>query len=128
MMLRENTIYTSTELLKLFGGNLQSSMPLVKGRVLYCKFNPRINPNFPEEAWIEEGPYRKKSAHYLINCNLEVPIFKKIKSNNWQYVGKATISDSSDTNRIKNINVSPPRNPVQIILKLHFNKGNKVPV
>lgn len=120
MTLTKNSTYSSSELIKIFGGNIQSSMPLTKGIVLYCKFNPKINPNFPQEAWIEEGPYRKRAACYLINCQQEIPIFKKIKPNNWQYIGHAIISEDYDINRIKNINKSPPRAPIQTILKLTF--------
>lgn len=120
MKLEKYGIYSTIELLKTFGGNIQSSMPIKNGVVLYCKFNPKINPNFPDEAWIEEGPIRKGAASYLGTCDSAIPIFKKIKTNNWQYLGKAKITDISDEKKIKQINKNPPRDLVQIILKLNF--------
>jgi hypothetical protein len=119
-MLIKNKCYTTRELLAMFGGNIQSSMPFVNGQVLYCKFDPRINPKFPKEAWIEIGPIRKKAAEYLIRSGVNLPLFKKIKSNQWEYLGKAWISDGSEKAALQGINKNPPRNKVQKILKFTF--------
>lgn len=50
MELIKNKIYTAYELTEFFGGGVQPSMPFVNGRVPYCKFNPKLNPDFPAKA------------------------------------------------------------------------------
>ena len=119
-MLKKNKNYTIPRLVKIFGGSAQSSMPFVKGKVPYCKFNPKINPEFPNTAWIEEGPIRKRGAEFLIKCNTKIPVFKKIGINKWAFIGNAWVSDGTTLKGLKKINKNPPRNKVQIILKFNF--------
>lgn len=119
-MLKKNNSYTIPQLIDIFGGNAQSSMPFVNGKVPYCKFNPKINPEFPNTAWIEEGPMRKKGAYYLINNASKTPVFKKEGINNWVFQGYAFISDGTSSKKLNMINKNPPRNQVQIILKFDF--------
>lgn len=120
-MLLKNKEYRITDLLHIFGGNAQSSMPLVNGKVPYCKFNPKLNPNFPSNAWIEVGPIRKKGAVYLIKCKMKIPVFQKKAPNIWKYIGKAKISNITTFDELNIINKNPPRNKVQLILKFNFN-------
>lgn len=120
MTLIKGKIYSSKDLFKTFGGNIQSSMPFVNKKVPYCKFSKKINPQFPDEAWIEIGPMRKKGVEYLTNCKSSIPVFEKVKTNSWKYLGKASISEISDKNRIKIINDKPPRQKIQSIIKFNF--------
>jgi len=120
-MLTKNKIYTTNDLIAIFGGNVQSSMPFVSGEVIYCKFNPKINPDFPNKAWIEVGPRRRKGALYLAQCNKRIPVFEKVHVNGWKYLGKALISDVTNEFELKKINKSPPRDKIQIILKFKFD-------
>ena len=119
-MLKKNKNYTIPQLVKIFGGSAQPSMPFVSGRVPYCKFNPKINPEFPVTAWIEEGPVRKKGAEFLIECDTKVPVFKKEGVNSWVFIGYAFILDNTTSKKLDEINKNPPRNKVQIILKFNF--------
>lgn len=119
-MLKKNKSYTIPQLVNMFGGNAQPSMPFVNGKIPYCKFDPKINPEFPKVAWIEEGPIRKKGAEFLISCKHKVPVFKKERSNKWVFLGYASISNGTTTKKISHINKKPPRNKVQIILKFTF--------
>lgn len=119
-MLKKNKIYSIPQIVKIFGGSAQQSMPFVKGKVPYCKFNPKINPELPKSAWIEEGPIRKKGAEFLISCKHKVPVFKKERSNIWFFLGYASISNGTTTKKLSRINKKPPRNKVQIILKFTF--------
>lgn len=120
-MLKKNKFYTIPQLVKIFGGGAQPSMPFVKGKVPYCKFNPKINPEFPNTAWIEEGPIRKKGAEFLIKCRTKIPIFKKEKVNKWIFLGYALISNGTTSKKLNKINKNPPRNKIQTILKFNFN-------
>lgn len=95
-------------------------MPFVNGKVPYCKFNPKLNPGFPNKAWIEIGPIRKKGANFLIKSKYKIPVFQKEGNNNWKFVGFAKISDATNLRELANINKKPPRAKVQIILKLNF--------
>lgn len=119
-MLKKNKSYSTFQLLKMFGGSAQPSMPFVNGKVPYCKFNPKINPNFPDEAWIEEGPMRRKGAEFLSACKIKIPVFKKEKTNTWTFIGFAIISNVTTIKKLSFINKNPPRNKVQIILKFEF--------
>ncbi|MBX9585744.1 MAG: hypothetical protein K2X50_00655 [Gammaproteobacteria bacterium] len=117
MKLIKNKIYTSQYLKDMYGGNFRCSMPLVNGIVEYCKFDPKINLNFPAEAWIEVGPLRRKSAVSLLRSKIKIPIFEKISTNQWKFIGKARISDGTTNEALKYINKNPPREEVQFILK-----------
>lgn len=119
-MLKKNKSYTIPQIIKIFGGSAQPSMPFVNGTVPYCKFNPKINPEFPNTAWIEEGPFRKKGANFLIKCDSKIPIFKKEETNKWIFLGYAFISNGTTLKKLNTINKNPPRNKVQIILKFNF--------
>lgn len=96
-------------------------MPLICGKVLYCKFNKKINHDFPRTAWIEIGPLRKKGAIYLTKCKLQIPVFEKIKSNQWKYLGKALISDATNQKELDRLNKNPPREKIQMILRFKFS-------
>lgn len=119
-MLKENEVYSIDQLKNLFGGNMQSSMPIKNGKVTHCKFNPKINPKFPNEVWIEIGPIRKKGANYLANTNTKIPVFEKLKANKWKYIGKASFVKKSTPSYLKCINTKPPRDEVQIVLEIRF--------
>ncbi len=119
-MFEKNKIYSTKKLKDHFGGNVQSSMPIKGDQVLYCKFDPKINPNFPKEAWIEVGPIRKKGAELLIKQKNKIPVFKKLDANQWEYLGKAAISDGTSSSKLRSINKTPPRHPVQKILNFIF--------
>jgi hypothetical protein len=119
-MLKKNKIYSIPQLVKIFGGGAQPSMPFVNGKVPYCKFNPKINPEFPHTAWIEEGPLRRKGAEFLSTCKIKIPVFKKEATNKWIFLGYALISNGTTIKRLSAINKNPPRNKVQIILKFKF--------
>jgi len=62
-VLKKNKSYSIPQLVKIFGGGTQPSMSFVNSKVSYCKFNPKINPEFPHADWIEEGPIRRKGAN-----------------------------------------------------------------
>ncbi len=119
-MFKINEIYTSKQLIKEFGGNIRASMPFVKGKVPYCKFNPKINPEFPDKAWIEVGPRRRKGAEYLIDCHLRIPVFEKVKTNHWKFLGEAFITDITRLNEVRKINSNPPRDKIQLIIKFTY--------
>lgn len=119
-MLKKNSIYSSKDLLGKFGGSIQPSMPIVGGKVPYCKFDPKINRNFPAEAWIEIGPMRKKGAELMIGSEIKIPVFEKIAIGQWKYLGEAKVTDVSTSKRLAKINQDPPREKVQKILKLKF--------
>ena len=119
-MLKKNKSYTIPQIIKIFGGSAQPSMPFVNDKVPYCKFDPKINPEFPDNAWIELGPMRKKGAEFLIQCGYKIPVFKKEGTNKWKFMGYAKILNGTTKKTLKLINKSPPRNKVQIILKFNF--------
>ena len=119
-MFEKNKIYSTKKLKDHFGGNIQSSMPIKNGNVLYCKFDSKIYPEFPDEAWIEVGPLRKKAAEIIIRQKISIPVFKKKSTNQWEYLGKASITNGTNNTKLNYINKSPPRSSVQIILKFNF--------
>lgn len=121
--LRIGTIFSSNDLLQRFGGNIRPSMPIINGVVPYCKFDPKVNPSFlvdPREAWIEVGPGRKKGAEMLINSGEKIPVFEKVTTGCWRYLGNAKIQDVTTSQKLNLINRNPPRDPVQKILKFVF--------
>lgn len=120
MSLIKNNVYTVSNLITMYGGNPQCSMPFVNKSVRYCKFNPKINGRFPNEVWIEEGPIRERGAEYLINCSKAIPVFKKLAVNAWEYLGEAYFKDITTQSKLDIINANPPRDNIKFILQLEF--------
>ena len=120
MTLSKNKIYSTTFFKQNYGGNVQCSMPIVNGTVPYCKFDPKINWNFPNEAWIEDGPIRYKSAMILAEQTNPIPVFKKIERNKWAYIGLASVHIRRSERYKDQLNIKPPRNKIQIILVFNF--------
>lgn len=123
MNFKKNKVYNTEFIKSYFGGNIQCSMPIIGGKVPYCKFDPKINNALilSNEVWVEVGPIRAKASELLVSQNMAVPIFYKLGVNKWKYVGDAEATDISSLKQISSINKNPPRDKVQKILKLKFN-------
>lgn len=117
-MLKKNHVYSSKYLLENFGGNIQASMPIVNGAVPYCKFDPKINHKFPTEVWIEVGPIRKKGTELMLETDKKIPVFQKLATNQWKYLGEAVVSDLTTPKKLQQLNKAPPRDKIQKILGL----------
>jgi hypothetical protein len=110
-MFKKDQIYSTNEIVNEWGGNVNYSMPLVNGAVPYCKFKPKLNPNFilKNEIWVEQGPMREKGANILLSSATKIPVFEKIKTGSWRYKGKFVFKKINDKKRLNQINKNPPR-------------------
>lgn len=112
--------YSSKEIAKNVGGSVQPCMPTVDGMVVCCRARQDCNPRFPKELWVAAGPQRKRAAEsWAVNGN-SIPIFLKVKTGIYQYLGMFKVALlSRDPSRIAIANKEPmPEGPVQLILDL----------
>ena len=119
-MFKKGDVYSTDTIVGKFGGSKVYSMPIVGGQVPYCKFTPKINPNFESnhEVWIEEGPILEKGADLLAKASEKVHVFKKLGTGQWEFLGMFNFKKVHDQAKLQRINKNPPRKRVACILKL----------
>ena len=93
--------YTRTQIrTEVGGGDTQSYLPRLGGKVLCGCFDPRLNVRAPFEIDIGAGPIVAGSAKQFFKQSSLVPIFLKRGVDSWEYVGKfkanAFVSAQSD--------------------------------
>ncbi len=124
-----NQIYSSKDIQTSFGGNYQACLPMTDGCVNVGRFHKNLNPNFPNEAWIEVGTIREKSARLVFAMQKPIPLFEKYGTGKWKFLGtfKATKLHDSKSNpqKLASLNQNFPRDPVAIVLEftqIYINK------
>lgn len=79
--------YTRREIHNVVGGNMQSLLPTVNGRVVCVCLTKKMNPDGPEILLIGDKPKVVGAAQVFINQDRPIPVFIKENSNNWEYIG-----------------------------------------
>lgn len=86
-----NHCYTLDEIRNSLGGPLLASIATKNNQILYVKFkkNKKLNPNLPQEIWIQNGPNQIKSAMRWLENSQAVPMFVMDydKKKRWNYIG-----------------------------------------
>jgi hypothetical protein len=96
MQLELGRHYTRAEIHDLLGGSIQSFLPIKEGRVVCGCFvrGPAMNPNAPEEVLFGtagESPDINRAADLAFEQGQRgdaIPVFLKIHSGEWKYVGE----------------------------------------
>ena len=85
--LREGCCYTREEIHRLLGGNLQSYLPHVGGRVVCGCFRVDLNPDAPGKVLVGDSEDVVKYAKVLAQQGEPIPVFIKKGPKRWEYVG-----------------------------------------
>ena len=82
------------------GGNLQSYLPTVDGRVVCGCFRTDMNPNAPDVILPGDGPIIRGAAEVLCAQGGTIPVFLKDAHARWRYMGRYEVerfsSDEKD--------------------------------
>lgn len=85
--------YTRQEISDKLGGSIQSYLPTVDERVVCGCFNRRENPEAPKEILFGNAgasPDINRCADLVFaqgQKGQEIPVFVKVSTNNWKYIG-----------------------------------------
>ena len=83
------TCYTRDDIHKALGGETEHYLPQSGGRIVAGCFDPRKNPDAPQEVQVGHGPRRERKARLLAEQEIRrIPVFLKRGSNEWQYQGE----------------------------------------
>jgi hypothetical protein len=87
-MFKNGRRYTRREIGARVGGDLQSYLPNVGGRVAAACLDPNLNPDAPAVILPGIGPRIEGAADLLLAQGAPVPTFLKRGTNEWEYVGE----------------------------------------
>ena len=85
--LREGCLYTREEIHRLLGGDLQSYLPHVGGRVVCGCFRVDLNPDAPGKVLVGDSEDVVKYAKVLAQQGEPTPVFIKREPKRWEYIG-----------------------------------------
>ena len=102
-MLKVGNWYTRQEIHDLCGGEIQSYLPQVKGKIVCGCFTRKYNPHTPDEIFVGKSPRVVKKVEMLSHQGGSIPVFVKDTSlvgkrkEIWEYFGlyefKALLND-----------------------------------
>lgn len=78
------------------GGNSQTYLLRLDGRIVAGRFDPKLNPNAPREVYAGHGPVIVESASLAVEQNSDFPVFLKRGNKDYEYVGRFSASEFSD--------------------------------
>ena len=93
MTFEPNRPYTRDELSALLGGNVNFFLPTKGGKPLYGCFRKDINPRMPELVYVISGSQRERAARDAVLSRIPFPVFEKMESEAWQYIGDYLATD-----------------------------------
>ena len=85
--------YTRKEIYDVCGGEIQSYLPQVNGKIVCGCFTRKYNPNTPNEVFVGKPPKVQKKAKMLSQQGNSIPVFIKDTSlvgkqkEIWEYFG-----------------------------------------
>ena len=79
--------YTRRRIHNMVGGDLQSYLPHVGGRVVCGCFDPEMNPGAPEEVVFGAGENVVTYARMVAGQKDLIPVFIKRDTSKWEFVG-----------------------------------------
>ena len=86
-MFRHGATYTRRQVHDAVGGDLQSYLPHVDGRVVAACLRLDTNPDAPAVILAGRGAWIERSADLLVAERSAVPTFIKRGIDRWEYVG-----------------------------------------
>jgi ribosomal protein L44E len=82
-------IYTRDQIPGLVGGgDKQSYLPHSGGVVLCGCFDPNLNKSAPIEIDVGNAPQVIRYANLVVSQGTAIPVFLKLRKNEWQYAGR----------------------------------------
>ncbi len=100
-------------------GNPQACMPYRGNTIAYGQFRPDLNFKFPDELWIEKGPYRERSANLWCQSKICLPIFKN-ENGTYEYMGhfKPIAFHTSKSQISKSTGNLDPREQIAVVIEI----------
>lgn len=105
--------YTRTAIARAVGGgNLQSYLPTVDGRVVCGCFRTDLNPHAPDVILPGSGLIIRGAAELLCSQSGSIPVFLKDDHARWRFVGRYEVERTSterediDANRGERMDVT----------------------
>jgi hypothetical protein len=86
-MFRRGFMYSRREIHAALGGDVQSYLPHVAGRVVAACLKPETDPDAPDVILVGRGEWIERSADMLVAEGGAVPTFIKRGPGRWEYVG-----------------------------------------
>jgi hypothetical protein len=94
--------YTRDEIHELWGGDKQSYLPHVGGRIVCGCFDPALNKAAPIEIDVGNAPKVLECARLLAQTGNAIPVFLKERVKRWRYEGMYhPVAFDEDLNRIQ---------------------------
>lgn len=94
-MFEHGVSYTRKQIHAQVGGSLQSFLPHVGGRVVAACLRPDYDPDAPTVLLVGEGEGIEQAADMLVAQRSPVPMFLKLGTGDWKYVGEYAVERSS---------------------------------
>ena len=88
-------LYSRREIHERVGGSVQTYLPHVSGRVVAACLDPALNPGAPTTILVGEGIGIESAARMLVHQREPVPVFIKLGSGQWEYVGHYAVHKHS---------------------------------
>ena len=94
--------YTRDEIHELLGGDKQSYLPHVGGRIVCGCFDPAFNKAAPIEIDVGNAPKVLEYARLLVQVRNVIPVFLKERVKQWRYDGMyQPVAFDEDLHRIR---------------------------
>ncbi|MBU1087156.1 MAG: hypothetical protein KKD05_06510 [Candidatus Omnitrophica bacterium] len=95
-MFKENKMYTRDQIHEKLGGNKQIYLPTVNNQVVCACLDHALNPEAPKVILVGSLSKTRKNADILCSQLGAIPVFIKIKSNQWEYMGEWKVKRCSN--------------------------------
>lgn len=87
--------YTRQAIHDRVGGNLQTFLPELNGKIVAACLTPELNPDAPHVILVGGGPDIYRRGEMLSRQSDPVPVFLKFGADDWRYAGDHEVSASS---------------------------------
>ncbi len=94
-MFEHGISYTREQIHAQVGGNMQSFLPHVDGRVVAACLRLDYDPDAPAVLLVGAGKGIEQAADILVAQRSPVPVFLKLGTGDWKYVGEYAVERSS---------------------------------
>ena len=99
-MLKVGSLYSRDEIHAELGGGVQDYLPHRDGKVVCGCFTPDLNPDAPDVILAGDGPEIIRWARVFAAQRLFVPVFMKVRTNEWEYVGRFRVAHFTEDSRV----------------------------
>jgi hypothetical protein len=109
--------YTRAQIHEKLGGSVQSFLPTVNGEVVCACLTLKLNPQAPAVILAGDGPKMMAAAEQLGQQTSKIPVFIKLDTNSWKYVGDWwPVRVTTDQREIAPFLISANRTDIRVVV------------